>query len=72
MTPTTITDLDRLLRRAENYRIVRAAAGGAILIVDNRLALFFYPHPGSRGQFDYDGLEVGDYQDKWTGPEKQL
>ena len=65
-----ITELDAKLRAAR-FRFVRALRKGIIVIIDERLALFFYPDAGT-GIWEYDGLEVGDYQGEWLEDDRKL
>ena len=69
----TAQELDSLLRGVSSLRIIKTTKNdGVIIIVDNNLALFMYLNKQVVGQFDYDGLEIGDYRNEWMEASRQI
>jgi len=69
----TVQELDSLLRGVSSLRIIKTTKNdGVIIIIDNNLALFLYLNKQVMGQFDYDGLEIGDYSNEWMEASRQI
>ena len=69
----TVQELDSLFRGINNLRIIKTVKNdGVIIIINNSMALFLYLNKQVVGQFDYDGLEIGDYRNEWMEASRQI